>query len=76
MNPYGVKTTDGNIRGPMVALKILYEGMPQTTGCEQCHEVNGDDEIWCCKTQSPSMYYAEFLYIWEGVQQWEKREAS
>lgn len=72
MNPYGVNTSETNISAPLVSLHILYEGMPETTGCEKCHEINGDDAIWCCRTQSPSMFYAEFLFIWREVQQWDK----
>jgi Fe-S-cluster containining protein len=74
MNPYGVDTTDGNIRGPIVSLGILYDEMPETQGCERCQEVNGDDAIWCCRTLNPSMYYIEFLKIWEKVEDWGKEK--
>ena len=77
MNPYNVKTNDGNIRGPLVSLQVLYEDMPKTTGCEQCKEVNGDDAWWCCRTMNPSMYYAEFLLVWEHVQNdWGKQRKA
>lgn len=71
MNPYGVDTSDKNIRGPVVSLDVLYDGMPETSGCEKCEEINGDNAVWCCKTQNPSMYYVEFLKVWEEVQDWE-----
>lgn len=73
MNPYGVDTSDLNIRGPLISLKVLYERMPETSGCDKCPEVNGSDAYWCCRTMNPSMYYAEFLLIWEQVQKWGKR---
>lgn len=72
MNPYGAKIDDDNILGPITSLNILYEGMPETKGCESCREVNGENAFWCCKTQSPSMYYVEFLKVWKEVQQWGK----
>lgn len=75
MNPYGIKTGDSNIRGPIVSLKILYEEMPETSGCEQCSSVNGDNnKDWCCRSMNPSMYYVEFLYSWEKVQKWSKKD--
>lgn len=74
MNPYGVNTSDSNIRGPLVSLTVLYESMPKTSGCENCKEVNGNNEHWCCLTLNPSMYYAEFLLVWEKVQNWSKKD--
>ena len=76
MNPYGVTTSESNLLGPLTSLKILYEKMPATKGCERCAEINGDDKKdWCCLSQSPSMYYVEFLYSFMDVQAWaeEKR---
>lgn len=74
MNPYGVDLSDVNIAGPVISLKVLYEGMPQTSGCEKCAEINGDNIHWCCKTQSPSMYYVEFLYVFQEVRKWNKQK--
>jgi len=51
-----------------VALELIYKDMPCTTGCDKCKEVNGDDAWWCCRTMNPSMYYSEFLLVWEHVQ--------
>lgn len=76
MNPYQVDTSEENIHRPLVALDVLYKGMPATTGCEKCHEVNGDDAIWCCREINPSMYYAEFLRIWTEVQKWNKERKA
>lgn len=76
MNPYGVDTTDSNLVSPLMSLKVLYDGMPQTSGCEKCAEVNGEDKEWCCRTQNPSMYYAEFLYVWREVQNWSKSQRA
>lgn len=73
MNPYGVDTRDNNIRAPLVSLKVLYDVLPKTTGCEQCPSVNGDNRDWCCKRLNPSMYYAEFLYAWKEAQTWGKQ---
>ncbi len=68
MNPYGAKVDGETIRRPLVSLKVLYDGMPETTGCEKCSEVNGDDAHWCCCTMNPSMYYIEFIKVWQHVQ--------
>lgn len=66
-NCYGVtqKISDPDIFRPLVSLKVFYDGMPKTTGCEKCQEINGENVHWCCLTQSPSMYYVEFLYVWK-----------
>ena len=75
MNPYNIDLTQSNLQGPLIALDILYDGMPQTSGCEKCAEINGDDIHWCCKTMSPSMYYAEFLKVFKQVgEQWSETE--
>ena len=68
MNPYNIDQTEQNLQGPIISLGILYDNMPKTSGCEKCHEVNGDDAIWCCKKQNPSMFYVEFLKVWQDVQ--------
>lgn len=73
MNPYGVDVRDSNLMGPLARMKIVYDEMPTTTGCEKCTEVNGaDKKHWCCRSQNPSMYYIEFLYVWREVQKWSK----
>jgi Fe-S-cluster containining protein len=72
MSYYGVSVAESNIRPALIALNILYKDMPETEGCENCALHNGDNVCWCCLTQNPSMYYVEFLNIWEKVQQWSK----
>jgi Fe-S-cluster containining protein len=67
MNPYNIDLTSSNLEGPIVALNVLYNGMPATSGCEKCEEINGDDARWCCRTQSPSMYYVEFLQVLKAI---------
>ena len=67
MNPYNIDITHSNLEGPLVSLNVLYDGMPGTSGCEKCAEVNGENVDWCCKTQNPSMYYAEFLKVFKEV---------
>lgn len=67
MGAFGIDSGDDNIRKPMRRLRLVYDGFPETTGCEKCREVNGDNEKWCCKEQSPSMFYSEFLYAWQHV---------
>lgn len=76
MNIYGARTDADTIDAPLVSLNILYEGMPETTGCNKCQEVNGDNAYWCCKTQSPSMHYIEFLRAWREVQSWDKSKKA
>lgn len=76
MNPYNVKISEGKIRRPLISLDVLYNGMPETTGCEKCKEKNGDDAYWCCRTISPSMYYVEFLKVWLEVQKWSKKNKA
>jgi len=67
MNPYGINQNKSNLQGPLVSLKVLYEGMPKTFGCDQCFDVNGEDKEWCCRKNSPSMYYVEFLYVFKHI---------
>jgi hypothetical protein len=74
MNPYNIDTTHYNINKPIISLNVLYKHMPETTGCEKCKEVNGDNAEWCCRLVSPSMYYVEFLNIWLDVQNWNKEK--
>jgi Fe-S-cluster containining protein len=71
MNPYGVDTSESNTQGPVCSLEILYESMPATSGCEHCEKKNGEEgKNWCCREQSPSMYYVEFLHVYSAVQEW------
>lgn len=75
MNPYGTKVDGESIRRPLISLQVLYDGMPETTGCEKCQDVNGDDAHWCCKELNPSMYYVEFIKVWHHVQtSWSKKK--
>lgn len=67
MNPYKIDISQSNLEGPLISLNVLYEGMPATSGCEKCKEINGDDYNWCCFLQSPSMYYVEFLKVFKEV---------
>lgn len=56
MNPFGVDTSESNIRRPLISLKVLYDRMPTTTGCEQCEEHYGEDAIWCCLAPDTLVY--------------------
>lgn len=78
MNFYGIDKSDTNLRGPVTSLKILYEDMPKTSGCDQCAAINGDkDKDWCCHVLNPSMYYVEFLKVWEHVEKnWNKEKKT
>lgn len=74
MNPYGVDLSETNMSGPTIALEVLYKGMPETSGCKTCSEVNGSDVDWCCKRQNPSMFYVEFLHSFCQVTHWSKEK--
>ena len=77
MNPYQVDTSEANIYKPLISLDVLYKGMPKTTGCNRCKEVNGENVAWCCKEINPSMYYIEFLRVWKTIQNsWSKEKKS
>lgn len=52
----------------------LFARLPETTGCERCREVNGDNEQWCCRNNSPSMYRIEFLNVWAETEPWDKEK--
>lgn len=70
---YGVDTSEQNLQGPLISLQVLYDGMPKTSGCESCAQINGkENEHWCCKTQSPSMFYSEFLKVYRNVKNWNR----
>ena len=74
MPQYNVELTETNMIGPMASLKVLYERMPETCGCEDCEEINGlERKQWCCRLQNPSMHYSEFMYTWRDVEKkWSK----
>lgn len=73
--PFEVDVTDENVYKKTKRLNVIYNNFPETTGCEKCKEVNGDNAEWCCKSQSPSMYYAEFFYIWNHARStWSKEK--
>jgi Fe-S-cluster containining protein len=69
---YGVDIRESSLQGPMVSLQVLYDGMPKTSGCDQCPEINGENKDWCCLSQNPSMYYVEFLKVYETVEKWDR----
>jgi len=75
MNPYGVNVSGNNLVRPLAILQVLYNSLPETRGCENCEETNGKDNLhYCCKENTPSMYYAEFLRVWKKVQNtWSKK---
>jgi len=50
-----------NIKACFKQLRKLYKTLPETKGCiDNIKTCKG----WCCRFQSPSMLYIEFLYIW------------
>ena len=67
MNPYNIDLTESNLEGPIVSLTILYDNIPETSGCENCEKENPGEKDWCCKTQNPSMYYVEFLNVFKEI---------
>jgi Fe-S-cluster containining protein len=48
-------------------LDNLYSKIPDTTGCTEniCKDVGCN--AWCCRLQSPSLTYAEFINIWNHI---------
>lgn len=75
MPQYNCNLSETNLLTPMVKLEVLYESIPGTIGCEKCSDINGDRKDWCCKEQSPSLFYSEFIYIWREVERhWSKRK--
>jgi len=55
-------------------LTQLYNQLPQTVGCEKATQPGGCG-AWCCTKNTPSMFYTEFLYIWDQVMNtWHKAE--
>ncbi len=74
MNPYRIDTSERNILGPLTSLRILYDRMPRTSGCEDCEKHNNIKD-WCCIFQNPSMYYIDFLNVWQEIQDsWSKQK--
>lgn len=69
---YGVNLSSSESQRAIVSLNVLFNGMPKTSGCEKCVEINGENAFWCCKSQSPSMYYVEFLNVYQEVRKWNK----
>jgi Fe-S-cluster containining protein len=52
-------------------LEDVYKKIPQTKGCESAHKTC---RSWCCKYQTPSMFYVEFLYFWNNFIKNSKKE--
>jgi len=51
-------------------LKDFYKKLPETKGClEHINKPKeeGGCSAWCCKTQSPSVLYVEFLLTWKFI---------
>ena len=72
---YNVELSESKVRPSFVSLKVVYDSMPKTTGCETCKDINKDNIHYCCKTIVPSAYYSEFLYAWEQVEKkWNKTD--
>ncbi len=76
MSTFGENTSATKTFAPLIALDVLYDGMPSTTGCDKCEDVNGDDAIWCCRMQSPSLFYVEFIKACLEVQTWSKEKKA
>jgi len=76
MSTFGINTSEDKTYAPLIALDVLHEGMPATTGCDKCEEVNGDNAFWCCKSQSPSLFYIEFIKVCLEVQTWSKSKKA
>ena len=63
----------------VVRLKVLYDTIPETEGCDKCSEVYGKSrEHWCCTEQHPELGITEFACIGEHFRQWsqERRNAG
>lgn len=64
-----------NAKRARKALKILYESIPDTTGCIENIAKPDGCGAWCCKTQSPSAFYCEFSNVWNViVNSWTKEQ--
>ncbi len=76
MNPYGLDVSSAKVQPPLASLNVLYDGMPDTHGCEKCAEINGKGgKDWCCIKQNPSMFYAEFFNVYKEMQDnWTKEK--
>lgn len=70
---YGMCGSKEDISKSIIKLNVIYDSMPKTSGCESCQSVNGDNAMWCCQLNNPSMYYIEFINVWKEVQtSWDK----
>ena len=59
----------------LVSLKVLYEGMPTSTGCETCLDVNGEDDLhWCCTQQNPNMFHIEYEHATAQISHWSRKK--
>lgn len=56
----------------LIPLKVLYESIPETTGCEKCKESDGVPKHWCCRSSQPQVSKIEFSYLWSVVSKWSK----
>lgn len=52
-------------------LEDIYKEIPPTRGCESASKTC---KAYCCKYQTPSMFYCEFLYLWNDFLRNGKKE--
>ena len=49
-------------------LKLIYEAIPETSGCMENISKDGGCGAWCCEEQSPSVMYTEFLNTMNAIE--------
>ena len=49
-------------------LHNIYKIIPETMGCMENISIVGEGcKAWCCRIQTPQLFYSEFLLIWQYI---------
>ena len=62
-----IKADNDNANRSSSKLHNLYNKIPETKGCLENINKEGGCGGWCCDTQSPQLFYSEFLNIWNYI---------
>ena len=62
----GMRITEESILKSFSLLEEVYKEIPRTKGCEKACSPGGC-KAYCCFYQTPSLFYSEFLYLWNDL---------
>jgi len=67
-----IRKDSKKVRKAYPSLHNLYNDIPDTEGCMENIEKEDGCKGWCCRYQSPQLFYSEFLNLWNNLMKnWE-----